>query len=298
MTNRHQRSGVRDQRPEIGHACGRSAGAEGRRSGFTLVEVLLSTVIAVLVFAAMGAVLGKGFSLWMDGTTHWHLAQQSRVARARMLSGPQGPGTGVLSISQVNAVDRGNDWSTLKYHVSATGDEFWLRGFVTEASQANQSLFIKNNDTGEESWAIIVGQKGNQYAQPDISTSSFDAQLNGDVLTLDYVMRYRRGGRLYEQPQQITAHLVNKNNPGYYVGYDEDPDGEDGGDDEDDDGEPGNGNDDDDGDHDRGHGNDPDGHDEDNPGNGGGNPGNGNGNGNGNGGDDWWNRWWNRWRNR
>jgi prepilin-type N-terminal cleavage/methylation domain-containing protein len=233
--------------------------------GFTLVEVLLSTVIAVLVFAAMGSLLVKGFSVWSDATAYWHLAQQSRVARARILSGGEGPGTGILSVSKIYDIDKGEDWSTVKYAVSRINNEFWLRGFVTEASQANQSLFIKDNTTGEESWAIIVGEKGSEYAMPDLSASSFDAELNGDVLTLNYVLRYRAGGRRYEQAQRIMAYLINKDNPGYYVVSTS------GDDTADDDG-------------DNGHGNS-DGYDPSNPGN------------SDHGNYDWWDQWWDRWNN-
>lgn len=58
----------------------------GKR-GFTLVEIMLATVVSVMVFVAMGMVLSKSFSLWLDAMANWRLSQYVRISRERILHG-------------------------------------------------------------------------------------------------------------------------------------------------------------------------------------------------------------------
>ena len=89
-----------------------------KRSGFTLVEMLLSLVISVVVFSAMGVLLARTVNLWVDGAGQWYVATQARAARARILSGGMGPGTGILSIDEIDSIQINPNWCTVTYEVA------------------------------------------------------------------------------------------------------------------------------------------------------------------------------------
>ncbi|MBI9021310.1 MAG: prepilin-type N-terminal cleavage/methylation domain-containing protein [Verrucomicrobia bacterium] len=184
--------------------------ASDRKKGFTLVEMMMALVISTVVFAAMGVLLGKTFSLWMDGAGHWYLANQARAARARILSGPMGAGTGVLSIDGIKSIKTNPNWCTLEYAVASSGEKYWMKGSVENPASKDRSIFFKNNHGGGQTWLMLVGRKRGNHDEPDVKTESFNATLTDKVLSLSYDLKFQTGGRTYERAQRIRAYLVNE----------------------------------------------------------------------------------------
>ncbi len=182
----------------------------GRKKGFTLVEMMMSLVISVVVFSAMGVLLTKTVSLWLDGAGRWYLANQARAARARILSGGMGAGTGMLSLNEITSIKKNPNWCTMKYKVASSSTKYWIRGSVANPASKNRSVFIKSNKGGGKIWLMMVGRKKGPQSEPDVRTDSFDLDLTGRVLTVRYNLTFRTGGRVYEQPQVIRAYLVNE----------------------------------------------------------------------------------------
>ncbi len=83
------------------------------RRGFTLVEVMMVTLLAFLVFSAMAAAMSHAFRLWNDAYARWRLAEVARRTRVIFLDGARNTedmdgtmhkGTGFLSADQVVGV--------------------------------------------------------------------------------------------------------------------------------------------------------------------------------------------------
>lgn len=187
--------------------------------GFTLVEMLLATVISVVVFSAMGALLVKTLQLWGEGVGQFHVARVARVARARLLSGGMGPGTGLLSVNAITSVKTNTQWCTLDYDVAARSEKFTVRGSVDDDSPANKSVFIKSNQGGGQTWLAMVGTKRGQQNLPDVTAMWFDATRSNQwfgasqtnkYLTVSYMLSWEFGGKTYDYPQVIQSYLINE----------------------------------------------------------------------------------------
>lgn len=203
-----------DQKPAIGRQKARPASSirhpASRKRGFTLVEVLMATVISVAVFSAMGVLLVKTLRLWGEGAGQFHLASQARSARARILSGGMGPGTGLLSLSEIEQLQINPQWCTMRYKTPGYDEKFWIQGSVNDDAPANKSVFIKSSKGGGQSWLMMVGVKRGSHNIPDVLTSSFDIAQTGRVLRVSYNLRMDFGGRTYEHPQVLQAYLINQ----------------------------------------------------------------------------------------
>ena len=74
------------------------------RQGFTLVEVLMVSVLAFLVFSALAAAMSSAFHLWSDALARWKLAEVARRTRVIFLDGARNDGiykgTGFLSVDR------------------------------------------------------------------------------------------------------------------------------------------------------------------------------------------------------
>jgi prepilin-type N-terminal cleavage/methylation domain-containing protein len=227
MKSRSQNSGIRRQAvgasPEGSGCLRQSQGAGGRRSdvqtfrpstlksqrGFTLVEVLLALSISVFVFCAMGTLLVKTLHLWGDGAEQFHLAKQARSARARLLSGGLGPGTGLLSINEVTSIKTNPQWCTLDYQAAALDEKFTVKGSIDDDAPANKSVFVKSTKGGGQTWLTMVGIKRGQNNLPDVMATDFDVVQSNDTLIVRYILRAEFDGKEYEYPQVIQAYLVN-----------------------------------------------------------------------------------------
>lgn len=183
-----------------------------RKAGFTLIEVLMSTVISVMVFAAMGSLLVKTMRLWTDGAGSFYLANQARAARARLLSGGLGVGTGLLSINEVTSIKTNPQWCFLDYNAVGLDEKYSVRGSVNDDAPENKSIFVKGSKGAGESWLMMTGAKRGLQDIPDVQAASFGVAGSNKVLNVTYKLSYTAGGRTYEYPQRIQAYLVNITN--------------------------------------------------------------------------------------
>lgn len=189
-----------------------------RRAGFTLVEVLLASLISVLVFAAMGALLSRSFALWMDGAARWQMAQHVRITRERILRGgfvPAGanqPLEGLLAAGiNVNIVTNSDRLNVGYGSVCTTNDT--LTNYYGICAQSNQLyLYNQNNSTpywsgGFKSWCWAAKSGA---AVPPVTVSGMTATHTNPVLTIKYQVNYSAMGRTFTQPCTIRAHLINE----------------------------------------------------------------------------------------
>lgn len=176
----------------------KSEGRRRRRSGFTLVEVLLAVSISVIVFAAMGAVLTKCFSLWQDASAHWRLAQHARIARERILRGGfADPSGGLLCATNISIT--GTSSNPDVGYATAAGDY----AVYIDADQ----MKLEDQSTTNWSWGV---RSGNASPAPDIEVDSMTAARNGSLLTLAYRLRFSAAGKTFIQPHTIRAYLINE----------------------------------------------------------------------------------------
>lgn len=180
-----------------------------QKRGFTLVEMMVALVISGTVFLAMGTLLIGVMKMWIGGAGQWYLANQARMARARILSGGMGAGTGVLSIQDIKSIKTNPNWCTIEYDVVASSEKYWIRGSVENPASKDRAIFIKNNHGGNQTWLMMSGRKQSWKDKPDIESLNFDATMSNDVLILKYDLLFETGGQVYEQPQIIQAYLVN-----------------------------------------------------------------------------------------
>lgn len=181
-----------------------------QKGGFTLVELLLALTISVMVFSAMGVLLVKTLRLWGEGAGQFHLANQARAARARLLSGGMGPGTGLLSISEIKSIKTNPNWCTLEYQTAVLDEKFWIQGSVDNSAPADKSIFIKSSKGGGQTWLMMVGVKRGSHNIPDVKAMSCDMTHSNQILSVHYSLLYEVGGKIYEYPQLIQAYLVNE----------------------------------------------------------------------------------------
>lgn len=201
MKTRHQASGIRHQ---------------SSRRGFTLIEVLLAVSISVMVFFAMGSLLSKCFMLWKDAMANWRLAQYTRVARARILSGGfANPPDGLLAATNVNVyVDGG--WDYIEYvTVASSGVVERVYGWGSaDDSNALYDNAVYGNillKRGNGSWAFAQAVANFSYSyDTPVKTDSFAATVSNDMVQISYRMKFTAAGKTFTQPHTISARLVNK----------------------------------------------------------------------------------------
>jgi len=170
--------------------------------------MLMALVISIVVFSAMGILIVNVTKMWVGGAGQWYLANQARMARARLLSGGMGPGTGVLSLDELKSIKTNPNWCTVEYQVAASTEKYWIRGSVENPASHDRSIFIKNNKGGGQTWLMMLGRKQGWKDRPEVESLNFEASVSNDVMVLKYDLRFETGGRVYEQPQIIEAYLV------------------------------------------------------------------------------------------
>ncbi len=172
------------------------------RSGFTLPEVLLATVLSVMVFFALGTVLTRSFSIWYSGMAKWKLATHARVARIRLLDGGFGKGTGMLCATNYTVYSG----SGIQYY-SAGGALSW-------AFERDGDLVLYNQSASPR---FVYGQSIKNYDpggnEPDVKIGGFDAEIKegGTVLEMTYTLYLSAGGKTNEQSQTVRTVLLNSN---------------------------------------------------------------------------------------
>jgi len=177
-----------------------------RRAGFTLVELMIAVSLSVMVFAAMGALLNRCFSLWIDASAHWRLAQYARISRERILFGGfNDPSGGLLSATDV-VLDTNSAWMVLSYAtLSKTAGEEIIRGWPGVATDKNIQL-----KSGVSDW--VYGAATGTSAPP-VQVDQFASAVNYDQVSINYRLRFSAAGRIFEQPHTLRARLINVPDP-------------------------------------------------------------------------------------
>jgi len=173
-------------------------------AGFTFVEMLLAVSISVMVFAALGVLITKCFSLWKDATAHWQMAQYSRIAHERILFGGfANPSGGLLSATNAT-VSSNSGWSAVSYGtVSGTGGEKQVKGWTGEAEQ---NLLLKQGE--QTAYGLSAAYVASNSA-PTVKVDSFYAVVTNDLVIIEYRLRLSAAGKTFTQKQNIQSCLVN-----------------------------------------------------------------------------------------
>ena len=183
------------------------------RAGFTLVELLISLVISVMVFAAIGSMLVKTMRLWCEGAEQFYLANQARAVRARLLNGGLGcPGSGLLSATSNGvAITQDSSWSTLSYTSAVRSEVVKIKGCVTATDPTNKSILVQGSLSYGNAWQGMVGVNV-QGGQPDVSVNNFASSRSNKIITLSYLLSSTAAGKTFVYPQIIQAYMVNSTN--------------------------------------------------------------------------------------
>jgi len=183
------------------------ANPQSLKRGFTLVELLLATMISVMVFAAMGVLLTRSFTLWMDGTARWRLAQHARVTRSRLLDGGfnvtnrGGAFTGWLSSSGVTfGVSSGEAY--VDYCPIQTAGTFRAYGWTNDA--AGKNLRLQRDSV----WTLGQNVAASDYAA-SVTVDRFSPRITNGAVVATYRLRLEAMGRTFEQPCTVRAFIVN-----------------------------------------------------------------------------------------
>ena len=180
------------------------------RAGFTLIELLLAASLSIMVFAAMGLLLSKCFSLWKESTAQWRLSQYSRISRERILSGVTNVVisggvtnlTGLLSASNA-VVTAAEGFTVIEYgRMTEPGTVYQIRGWPDE--NENKHLQVRR---GSSPWVYALSSGG---SEPDIKVDSFTASSIDHVVTITYRLQLQAAGKTFYQPQTIITALLNE----------------------------------------------------------------------------------------
>jgi hypothetical protein len=179
------------------------------RTGFTLIELLLAVSISIMVFAAMGLLLSKCFSLWKDSTAQWRLSQYARISRERILSGVTNTVfggvtnlTGLLSASNA-VVTAAEGYTVIEYgRMLDPGIVYQIRGWPGEAT--DKHLQIRR---GSSAWVYGLSSGS---ADPEIKVDLFTASYISNVVTITYRLQLSAAGKTFYQPQTIITSLLNE----------------------------------------------------------------------------------------
>lgn len=184
---------------------------QGRKSGFTLVEILLAAVISVAIFVTMGALLTRSFTLWMDAMANWKLAQHARVLRSRLLDGafyfPAGSNivikSGWMSSTGVTVAAASGEAYVQYYPLGTTGGAFRAYGWTNAVAGKN----IRLRDTGS-TWALGQSVASTNYAT-DVKVDLFRPQVTNITVIATYRLSLSAMGKTFTQPCVVQAYLIN-----------------------------------------------------------------------------------------
>jgi len=178
-----------------------------RSRGFTLTEVMISVVLSIMVFAALGMLLTRCFSLWVDGQANWNLAQHARVTRSRLLNGAFGVGTGVINGSNVTVqagTDEWEGWQSVRFELVDQAEYYQIY-----ASPGANQMNICIEKEGEPEVALAQEVRYRSGGDPLVKVNNFGASVTNKHLTMTYTLNFSAMGKNFELPQIIEAYLVN-----------------------------------------------------------------------------------------
>ena len=184
-----------------------------RKSGFTLVEIMLAAAISVMVFVAIGALLSRSFGLWMDAMANWKLAQHARVARSRLLDGAfyfsAGSNivvkTGWLSSTNVTTAVASGEAYVQYYPLNATGGAFRAYGWTNAATGKDIRL-----QSGSSTWILGQNVAASNYAT-DVHADLFNlSSVTNSMVTATFRLSLTSMGRTFTQPCTVNAYLINQ----------------------------------------------------------------------------------------
>jgi type II secretory pathway pseudopilin PulG len=179
----------------------------GKKAGFTLVEVLLSAVISVLVFGAMGVLLTRSFTLWMDAMAHWQLAQHAQVARVRLLDGGFGAGSGLLNATRSNlTLSAASGENYVQYYPLTTNAIFRAYGWAAQDYSSARNIRLRDGGS-----VFVVGQNvASSSYQTNIGVSSFIVNpVSNKVLRINYELYCQVMGKTFTRPCTVRAYIGN-----------------------------------------------------------------------------------------
>ena len=180
------------------------------KSGFTLPEVMMAVVVSLIVFAAMGMVLTRCFSLWLDAMAHWKMAQHARISRELILHGAfADPSGGLLSATNISIVS----YSSALNVGYASEDNFYGVCVYSNITPSRMYLLDQKTiapywDAGWDDWSWGV-KLGNSFPAPEVEVTHMEAALSGDLLTMIYRLQLSAAGKTFTQSQTIRAKLIN-----------------------------------------------------------------------------------------
>ncbi len=183
-----------------------------RKSGFTLPELMISLTISIMVFSAMGMILSRCFSLWMDSMAHWKMAQHARISRARILHGGfADPSGGLLSATDIKIVEHG---SAINIGYETLHNSYYGICVYTNVPQPRMYLIDQKTiepfwvayDHNDWAWGVKLGKK---IPVPEVEVTHMSAARTSDVLTMNYTLQLKVAGRTFTQPQTIRAFMIN-----------------------------------------------------------------------------------------
>jgi len=184
------------------------------KGGFTLVEVMLAAVISVLVFVAMGALLTRSFTLWMDAMANWKLAQHARVVRSRLLDGAfyvsQAGNTNIVvrcgwmsSTGMTVAVASGEAYVQY-YPLGVTGGAF--RAYGSTNSVADKDLRLRSSSS---TWVLGQTVAATNYAT-DVHVDLFKPTVTNIMATATFRLSLSTMGKTFTQPCTVQTYLINQ----------------------------------------------------------------------------------------
>lgn len=174
------------------------------KSGFTLIEVMMALALAVVVFVAMGSILSRSFSLWLSSNAQWQMAQHARVARARLLDGGFGAGTGLLSSSNVTIAYKSGEAYVSYEPLTKLGGIWQAYGWTNAAAGKDIRLLggASNN------WALGQNVAASNYMS-STKVDLFRPFFTNGTVTITYRLLFSAAGKTFEQPCTVSAYLVN-----------------------------------------------------------------------------------------
>jgi hypothetical protein len=167
------------------------------RSGFTLIEALISVALSTIVLGALIFMLVKLAMAWRDAMAQWMLATSSRIAREKILRGV-GDQYGVRAASLGSLViQAGSDPGVEQLDFQEGGVACRIR--TDPAATYSGKTLVGSRLAGTASTMILPGVSADQLA----------FRLDGRELTCNLRLTVTTGGLVFTQDQEIVCHVLN-----------------------------------------------------------------------------------------
>ncbi len=202
---------MKNKRKEMVQSVCGDAGASTSflRRGFTLVEVMMVTLLAFLVFSAMATAMSHAFRLWNDAYARWRLAEVARRTRVIYLDGVRNiaefKGTGMLSadreIGMIYSGTNDGGWvfsSALGYHYPALNalnesnviQQIKLGGGFMEGSGTVENITFNTEALGAPYYSLMQLEIGsNGYYEGTIEYQHYTNEVLKTMWFADFSMK-------------------------------------------------------------------------------------------------------------